>query len=361
MKKILLGTTALVAAAGFSGLASAQQVTTKATSLSIAGSVEFEAAYADNDTGAARKIDFLSDGDFTFSPKYVADNGLTTIGRLDFAWDKNNSNLATDELSITFQSASFGSITLGDDDGAADTFWQGGPTAGDGNWDGSATRFVTSDWSGDNLNVNLNGDATKIYYSTSGLDLAGFTFGASYTPKNNSTFDTGTLSKTAIGTTTDAAMSDLYDVGGSWSGDFSGVTVSVAGSYISGKRDLSSEDPSAFNVGGKLGFGALTVGGGYTSGSNRYAPGKDDHAWAVGATYAIGAYTVGATYQKSDFDDGTTTGTAGTAKVDSTAYGAAVTYAVAPGVTALGEINQFKDDDNSNDTTVVMLGTKIAF
>jgi predicted porin len=351
MKKILLGTTALVAAAGFSGLASAQQVTTKATSLSIAGSVEFEAAYADNDTGASRKVDFLSDGDFTFSPKYVADNGLTTIGRLDFAWDNGNSNLATDELSITFQSASFGSITLGDDDGPADTFWQGGPTAGDGNWDGSAPRFVTIGWNGDNLNVNADGDATKVFYSTSGLDLAGFTFGASYTPKSNDTFDSGAgLTKATSGNN----FSDLYDVGGSWAGDFSGVSVTLAGSYIAGKRDSAGDNLSAYNVGGKLGFGALTVGGGYTDASNRYGDGADDSAWAVGATYAIGAFTVGATYQKSEVD-------AGFGRADSSAYGGAVTYAVAPGVTALGEINQFKNDDSGDEATVVMLGTKVAF
>lgn len=350
MKKILLGTTALVAAAGFSGLASAQQVTTKATSLSIAGSVEFEAAYADNDTGADRKVDFLSDGDFTFSPKYVADNGLTTIGRLDFGWDENSSALSTDELSITFQSASFGSITLGDDDGPADTFWQGGPTAGDGNWDGSAPRFAKIGWNGDNLNVNADGDATKIFYSTAGLDLSGFTFGAAYTPKSNNTFDSGDgLTKTDGNN-----FSDVVDLGGSWSGDFSGVTVSLAGSYVAGKRDYSSDNLSAYNVGGKLGFGALTVGGGFTNASNRYGDNVDDTAWAAGATYAIGAYTVGATYQKSEVD-------AGGGRSDSSAYGAAVSYAVAPGVTALGEVNQFKNDDTGNEATVVMLGTKVAF
>jgi outer membrane protein OmpU len=357
MKKILLGTTALVAVAGFSSLASAQAVTTKATSLSIAGSVEFEAAYADNDIGANRKIDFLSDGDFTFSPKYVADNGLTTIGRLDFGWDENTSTMATDELSITFQSASFGSLTLGDDDGAADNYWQGGPLAGDGNWDGSAPRFAKNGVKLDNLNVNLNGDATKIFYGTAGLDLAGFTFGASYTPKSDNTFDSGNgLNKTAVvaPATVSAGYSDLYDVGGNWSGEFSGVKLSVAASYIAGKHDFTSNSVSAYNVGGKVGFGAFTFGGGYTDGSNRYGDKADDTAWAVGATYAIGAFTVGGTYQKSEYD-------AGAGRPDSSTYGAAVTYAVAPGVTALGEVNEFKNDDTGNDATVVMLGTKIAF
>ena len=76
--------------------------------------------------------------------------------------------------------------------------------------------------------------------------------------------------------------------------------------------------------------------------------------WAVGATYDIGAFTVGATMDKASYDV-----TAGSA--DSTAYGVAVNYAVAPGVTALGEVNQFKNDDSGDDATVVMLGTKVAF
>ncbi|WP_445682572.1 porin [Radicibacter daui] len=357
MKKILLGTTALVAAAGFAGVASAQQVTTKATTLGISGSVEFEGAYADNDTGAQRKIDFLSDGDFTFSPKYVADNGLTTTGRLDFAWDKNNSNLATDELSITFSSASFGSLTLGDDDGAVDTFYQQGPLTGDGQWDGSATRFVTTSWAGDSIEQNLNGDATKIYYSTSGLDLAGFTFGASYTPKGDNSFDSGNgLKKTAATTTSDSGVSDIYDFGGSWEGEFSGVSVSAGGAVITGKRDLSSENPTAYNAGATFGFGALKVGGGYTFARNLTSGGDDFNEWAVGVTYDIGAFTVGATYDKASYESTNFDG-----NPDSTAYGAAVSYAVAPGVTALGEVNQFKDDDNGDDTTVVMLGTKVAF
>jgi predicted porin len=349
MKKILLGTTALVAAAGFAGIASAQQVTTKATTLGISGSVEFEGAYADNDTGASRKVDFLSDGDFTFSPKYVADNGLTTTGRIDFAWDNGNSNLATDELSITFASASFGSLTLGDDDGAVDNFYQQGPLTGDGNWDGSATRFVTTGWAGDSIEQNFNQDATKIYYSTSGLDLAGFTFGASYTPKSNSTFDSGSGLTKAAGN-----FSDIYDAGGTWEGEFSGVSITVGGDFITAKRDLSEEGPTSYNVGGTVGFGALKVGGGYTATSNASANGGSFNEWAVGATYDIGAFTVGATYDKASYD-------VSTGSPDSSAYGAAVSYAVAPGVTALGEINQFKDDDAGDDTTVVMLGTKVAF
>lgn len=357
MKKILLGTTALVAAAGFAGIASAQQVTTKATSLAISGSVEFEGAYADNDTGADRKVDFLSDGDFTFSPKYVADNGLTTTGRIDFGWDENNSALATDELSITFASASFGSLTLGDDDGAVDNFYQQGPLTGDGNWDGSATRFQKIGFAGDSIEQNFNGDSTKIYYSTSGLDLAGFTFGASYTPKSNN-FDSGNgLSKVAaVAGTSDSGVSDIWDIGGSWEGEFSGVSVSAGGAVITAKRDFSTNNPTSYNVGGTVGFGALKVGGGYTTTSDESSGGDDFNEWAVGATYDIGAFTVGVTYDKASYEASNFGG-----NNDSSAYGAAVSYAVAPGVTALGEVNQFKNDDTGNDATVVMLGTKVAF
>lgn len=353
MKKILLGTTALVAAAGFSGMASAQQVTTKATSLAISGEVEFEGAYSDNDA-ADRKVDFLTDGDFTFTPKYVADNGLTTIGRIDFGWG-SDATLQQDELSITFQSASFGSVTLGNDDGAADNFYQFGPVTGDGNWDGSAPQFAgwADDgegilWAGDNIEPNLSGDNTKVYYSTTGVDLAGFTFGASYTPTNTNTYDDGDLTK-SVGST-----HDVWDIGGSWEGEFSGVNVTVGGVYVTGKRDYSGDNPSGYNVGGTVGFGALKVGGGYTGYSDYYAAGADADVWAAGATYDIGAFTVGATYTKSDYD-------VGSGYDDSSDYGAAVSYAVAPGVTALGEVNQFKNDDTGNDATVVMLGTKVDF
>lgn len=363
MKKLLLGTTALVAAAGFSGIASAQQVTTKATSLAISGDVEFEGAYSDNDS-TNRKVDFLSDGDFTFSPKYVADNGLTTTGRIDFQWNPSSSShnggdLATDELSVTFQSASFGSVTLGDDDGAADNFYQFGPVTGDGAWDGSAPRFAGFadgngggdgiQWAGDNIEPNLSGDATKIYYSTSGLDLAGFTFGASYAPSADDTFDSGNGLVKAVGNT-----HDVWDVGGTWEGQFSGVNLTVGGVYTVGKRDFSGDNPSGYNVGGTVGFGALKVGGGYTGYSDYYAAGADADVWAAGATYDIGAFTVGASYTKSDYDVGSNFD-------DSSAYGAAVSYAVAPGVTAKGEVNQFKNDDTGNDATVVMLGTQVDF
>ena len=358
MKKILLGTTALVAAAGFAGIASAQQVTTKATSLSISGNVEFEAAYADSDAASAdRKVDFLTDADLTFSPKFVADNGLTTTGRLDY----DATSMGTpDEMSVTFAAASFGSLTLGNDDGAADNFYAYPPLAGDGNWDGSAPNFVgwASDaegirWAGDNLDPNLNSDSTKIYYSTGDLDLAGFKFGASYTPKGDNAFNDGDLTETA------GTFDDLVDVGAAWSGEFSGVSVDVTGVYITGSGVAGSDDPSAWNAGANLGFGAFKVGGSYTAFKDVYANNTDGDSWALGATYDIGAFTVGATYTKSDYDAGSVDGT--NPLYDSSSYGAAVSYTVAPGVTAKGEINQFKNDDLDQDATVVMLGTQVDF
>ena len=368
MKRILLGTTALVAAAGFSGLASAQQVTTKATSLSISGNVEFDGAYVDSDGASAdRKVDFLTDADLTFTPKFVADNGLTVIGRLDY---DATSTGTPDELSITFQSASFGSATLGNDDGAADNFYQQGPLAGensgwDAAWDGNATKFTDAiNWDGDNIEPNVNGDSTKVYYSTKGLDLAGFTFGASFTPTADNAFNNGNLTNTGRAVGQDPVFDNVWDVGGTWDGEFSGVKLTIGGVYTTGDGKAGTDNFNAYNVGGTIGYGAFAVGGGYTAYDSLYGNNSDDDVWAVGATYNVGAFTVGATYTKTDYEAGSVVADSSTTSRrlnDSSAYGVGVYYAVAPGVTARGEVNQFKNDDSGEDATVVLLGTKVDF
>jgi outer membrane protein OmpU len=339
-----LGTTALVAAAGFAGIANAQEVKSGAPSLSISGELEFEAAYFDNEGVANdRSFDFWQASDLTFSPSWTHDNGITVVGRIDLETATNTAgNFKTDEVSITFKSASFGTIVLGDDDGPVDGLRTNGPLTGDGLWDGTANDFASNN-PGIKLDGGNSSDNTKVMYSTSGLDLSGFTLGVAYTPSNSSG---------KAGATTEAANDDAFEIGAQWSGNFSGVTLKVGGGYYTADgAPATNLDPSGYNVGAQVGFGAFTFGGGYNS-SDDTGANADYDSWNLGVSYAMGDWTIGGNYGDVDRSG---TGT------DGSAYGLGASYALAKGLSVNGDLMFYENDTTNNDSTVIMLGTKVKF
>ena len=118
MKKILLATTALV---GFAGFAAAEVVVTGSADMGIAGGSEIQ-------------TQFHNDIDVTFTMTGETDGGLTfgaAVGLTDFveAYTGSNRGAATkgtgfntnrDNNSAVFISGAFGTVTLGDTDGALD-------------------------------------------------------------------------------------------------------------------------------------------------------------------------------------------------------------------------------------------------
>lgn len=103
MKKVLFATTALVATTGFA-----------AADVSLSGSAQMGLQGGD---GAVTQ--FVQDIDVTFSLSGASDNGLTFGAAVDL--DENAGGVGTDDAGVAiFVSGDFGTLTMGDTDGALD-------------------------------------------------------------------------------------------------------------------------------------------------------------------------------------------------------------------------------------------------
>jgi predicted porin len=352
LKRLLLGSSALVAGSLGALHAQAQQVTTKATSLSISGTAEAYGGYVHSDDPAVdRHFDMVSVGDFTFTPQYKLDNGLTVTGRLDF---KVEDTLATDELSLTFASASFGTILLGNDDGPSEDWQQYAPLSGDGAWDGDAPDFASGIAPDDLLNGGDTSDATKISYTTKGLDLAGFGFGVSYAPDGHvNDFDSGDLSRT----TGDNGV----EVAGGWKGSIGDVGVKTGAVYYSASSGPGGGgSPGNVNLGGTLTYAGVSVGGDYNWMRDVGGTDGDGSTWSAGITYEKDNWAVGTGYLNVRYDEAVLSAP-GNTRVEGDNYYVGGSYDIAPGITGLAEVNQYRNAENKLDATVVFFGTKVAF
>jgi predicted porin len=222
MRKILLGTTAVVGAALIGSVAHAQTAPT----VRVAGYMEFTAGYVSDSIDDARnlaatanggppttgvllpgvgggipgstatrsysrdKIDFRSDMEISVIVAGKAANGLEYGAEIELQMDANNTSATavdTDEMWMYFRSPTLGTLQLGDQDSAADQIRVGfgGPlatVAGFG-YSGAWDEFVAPNSDGTRYlltTINDGSDATKIIYLSP--SFFGFDFGISYAP-----------------------------------------------------------------------------------------------------------------------------------------------------------------------------------
>ncbi|MBF9029544.1 porin [Rhodobacterales bacterium HKCCE3408] len=123
MKKVLFATTALVASAG---VAAAQGV-------ALSGSAEMGIVGGDRtlDGTATDVVQFWNDVDIAFTLSGESDNGLTFGANVDLDEAANLGGEADNQGTSVFISGDWGTLTLGDTDGALDRVMQEANTAGD--------------------------------------------------------------------------------------------------------------------------------------------------------------------------------------------------------------------------------------
>ena len=174
MKKVLFATTALVASTGF---ASAQ--------VAVSGSAEMGV----NDTGAAGAVlQFFQDIDVTFSMSGETDGGLSFGAAVDLDESTGSAALGdtTDDGGVAiFISGDFGTLTMGDTDGAMDWALAEPNAAGDpGSIDDAETSY--SGYSGAYLDGSYDGQIVR-YDNTFG----DFAFAVSVEADETGVADTG--------------------------------------------------------------------------------------------------------------------------------------------------------------------------
>jgi hypothetical protein len=360
MKKGLLGSTALVAATALTaGVAQAQ-----APTVSFSGFINFQMYLPDNSAtflgttvigtsqDDATMYFGVDDAELHVNVSATADNGLEYGAKIELEAVQGGTGNA-DEARIQLR-GSWGTLQLGDEDGAEDTMNYGGEnvmgaTGGfDGDF-GDAASFINIGAPTAPTMAGDTSDATKLtYYSPR---FSGIQVGLSYTPSTGLSGDAFKV---------DSAFNNSYAIGANYDGTFGDVRVRVSGVYVLDEaKSLTTEDNGAYSIGTIVGFGPFQLGANWTDNGESgqvIGSGAETSYWDVAVGFETGPLYLSAGYFASEFSiPGATE--------EFTNLGVAVDYTIAPGLTAYAEYNMIEDDVvvGTSESNVLIAGVNLSF
>lgn len=374
MKKILLGTTGLVAVAFIATAASAE--TPKVT---LGGFSDFQSGWTNDDTTLSqRSHGFRNDNEIVVKVDGKTDGGLGYGAQIDLEADTTadaNNQGVNASRTFTYLDSKFGRVELGGNRSVASTMRVDASTVAtatggiNGAWvffanPSNVNAITTSKLVSEHGNQSTFGDestynATKISYYTP--KFAGFQAGVSYTPSLD---DRGQR----VARNDAAGVNDVFDFGLGYEGTFSGVKLAASGTYEFGEGQgaaiantatttfsgLGSDDVESWNVGALVGYKGFSLAGSYGDWIDSGIAGQDGDYWTLGGAYAAGPVGVSATYLDSNL---------GGNDFQNLVLGAE--YKLAAGLTPYAEVSFFDLSQpgaaNDNDGTVFILGTQVAF
>ncbi|OYW13639.1 MAG: hypothetical protein B7X02_01685 [Rhodospirillales bacterium 12-54-5] len=322
MKKILLGTTVLVGAAMFASAASAE--TPKVT---LGGFSNFQAGWSDDDKPVTTKqqdYGFRNSNEIDIKVDGKTDAGLGYGAEIDLQADTSASadgRGLNASRTFTYLENKWGRVEMGDNKSAAAKmrvdastlavatggingdwiyFVTGAPTTGTGFITSSKlpTEHGSTYAFGDQTTYN----ATKVSYYTP--SFSGFQAGVSYTPnvQSRGSIADGIYSN---GRADNVGLTDAFDAGLTYNRQLSSnLKLSLAGTYeyASGNgavstANLGSDDVSAFNVGGLLGYQSFSIAGSYGyEDKTGLANVKGAEYYTLGGGYSAGPVGLSVTY-----------------------------------------------------------------
>lgn len=373
MKKILLGTTGLVAVAFIATAASAE--TPKVT---LGGFSDFQAGWTDDDRDAGQSANaFRNDNEIVVKVDGKTDGGLGYGAQIDLEADTTddaNNQGANASRTFTYLDSKFGRVELGGNRSVGSTmridastlatatggingawvfFANPGAGAAIGGNAITTSKLVTEHGRQNQFGDESTYNATKVSYYTP--KFAGFQAGVSYTPQIDARGQQVNRSDTV-------GLTDVINLGLGYEGTFSGVKLAASGTYetasgeglTTGTSGLGSDDVNAWNLGALVGYKGFSLAGSYGDWSDSGIAGQDGDYYTLGAAYAAGPLGVSATYLDSEL---------GTNDFSNLVLGAE--YKLAAGLTPYAEV-AFYDLDvagtaNDNDGTTFILGTQVAF
>ena len=312
MRKLLLTSTALVAATSIAGLA-------QAADISVTGAFEWRYVDQQSDITASNGDDFGTDNEVVISFTEKTDNNITLTGRYDIDADGAGDAGGVDESSLTI-AGDFGTIRLGLDDGVEDAFGvdESDLIAEDAAYAPSSSSILT------NSGATGNTDANKITYFlppsipnlSAGISFTDSgsnqstatdrtTYGASYNVpfgSGNALFEYNagtTENSTAGGVDTDHDNYGVTLTFGAWTGSISASTqengtsdneatglavrYNMGNGVILAASTLDSEDDQQVNAGQPESYNADMFEIGYT-----LVPGLTAHLTYVDYEYRVG-------------------------------------------------------------------------
>ena len=370
MRKLLLGTTALVGASVL-GVATpdvaraAEVLPGGALDVTISGFARFLATGGDldnqrnNDT-TSTGLDFRNDTEVHVILRGKHDaTGMEYGGTVEFEADTNRTD-NTDETWL-FIRGGFGEVRFGDEDGAVDNSAIGAYTiaASTGGIDGTIVDALSIS----PVRPTNSDDATKIRYYTP--SFGGFSVGVSYTPNADIGVDPTNSFAAVSGDTLankDVELGDWFEGALVYEGDFGGLGLqaSLVGSIADIKDEdaLGGDDAWAWYGGAATDIFGIKVAGGF--GDEEFGSLEKTY-YNAGLGYGIGLVNLSINYGQV---------------IDSDGYEGdepynivgGVDFALMPGLVLGGEVayfnNDIEDDDlvSSDDDGYVYVGTlRLAF
>ncbi len=300
MRKLLLGTTALAAAATLSANALAD--------VSISGYYEWRYESRSSNVTASDGTTFGSDSEIAIKFSNKTDSGLDVGLKLELETDAGNS--AVQESAITI-SGGFGKVQLGGDDGMNDQI----PVAA---LDLIGEEMLSTSGAGGTLTglkitaadmANLAGNTNKIAYTLPAM--GGLTAGVSHT------------------NATAAGDSDTTDFGAKYTMSAGGASVTIAGA--TGTTENSTQDIDSQVIGIKVVAGNVSA---IVSQAEYEASSQDEESTGASLSFKVSdAMKVGVFTVETD-DDSTSE--------EYTNTGAELNYQIAPGLNAIINVEDYE-------------------
>ena len=328
MRKLLLGTTALAAAATLSANAALADV-----SISAAQEWHF-ISFGSKDT-ALDGNSFSQDSEIAFKFSNKTDSGLDISYTVEMESDAGAGGI--DESSFTI-SGGFGSIMLGQNDGVATAY---AIEAEDATAEESAGSMASATIRTD-TDISLDEtDNNKIAYTLPAM--GGLKAGISFEDSG-----AGSGSKT-----------DITAVGASFTTEAAGSTVTIGAATVTQEQSGSTPDEDAQNIGVKIASGAATF---YLAQSINESSDEDITAQGFGASYNLGNGITLAGFTMTAEDDLD-------AGEEYTANSVEATYSIASGLAAVLNVTNYDykagtNNDNAeaaDDGTITKLVIKASF
>ncbi|WP_041795908.1 porin [Pararhodospirillum photometricum] len=344
MKKILAGTTALVALTLVGGNAFAADK----IALSLGGKQEvYFGGIGSFDDGNVKDGDGL--GMDTDTEVYVTgstklDNGIAIKAMIQMEAEANRNGARNVDEQWIEASGAFGALRLGEKEGVMDRFAVRAPLADD--YLGYFSMVNAADWL--KTPLTSTGGSTANYFAALDTRPAddtlrvtyvtpafwGVQAGVSYAPNRDitrSNLSTPGSASGATGVPTGETGRDEVQVGLALNKEFSGVKVFADGSF---STLVDDGDEWLYRGGLGVNYAGFTLSGSYMGRSGEDVPNGsatnpgEYSIWEAGLHYATGPYGVGFSYAQNDAESG----------ASRTVYNLGGTYTMGPGINVIGHV-----------------------
>jgi len=380
MKKILLGSTALIAA-GFlaGGVAHADN---QKIAVTVGGYYQSAFAVIDqnnddgeiadhtNPTAFGQDVELIIGGSATF------DNGLTAGFQANIEGNGAGDGSETLDERFVFFRGNFGQVRVGSTESARQEFTNFAP-GGAGIFGVNTPFFIFADPGNSSGIFNVHTyddglgseDSTKIVYFSP--DLNGFSFALSYAPSDANQSQYGGNPRDVSG-----QLLDQLAAGMAFAHDFGDFKIRVAGGYehyvldrcgATAAAQNCEDEPASWHAGGTLTFGKVSVGGGYLHqdvvANDSAGGGRDRTDFDIGIAYWEAMWGIGVQYGSAEIE-GATAGVSDDVSFDVVEVDG--TYILGPGVSVQGAVRfgNFENDlagSADNDFVEFLIGSSLSF